>query len=370
MISRKLIYDIFASYNLNDLSIASLGSHSALDIARGAKDEGFRSVVVAKKVRENTYTKYLRTRNRGGYAIGCVDEAIVVNNWEDMCKNPKLEKLRQLNSIVVANRALEVYLKHRLIQESLKVPLFGFSRKLLEAEERGPGKLKKNQDYMMKAASILTPGKYSSPKEIDGPVIVKANYGLGERYFERNFFIVKSSEEYEAKVKEIISRVRSKREKKILEDNLRNAVIEEYIRGPKVNMNYFYSAIHDELEFMGTDTRLQFPSGEEAAHIPASPRESSYEEIYEMGERLVKIARKEFPPGIVGPFSLQCVGDKKGRWRTYDLSLRIPGSPDIGITPPVHYLYGSSRGRIDFGRRIAMEIKDAMKQDRLKELIS
>ena len=41
--------------------VATVGSHSALDIADGAVTEGFTSVVLAQAGREATYAQYLRT---------------------------------------------------------------------------------------------------------------------------------------------------------------------------------------------------------------------------------------------------------------------------------------------------------------------
>lgn len=370
MISRKDVHEILSSYDLHNLTIGTLGSHSALDIARGATDEGFRSVVVAKKGREKIYTKYFRKRQRNGYSVGCVDEVIVVDSWKEMYENECLNKLKELNTIIIPHRSLEVYLKHEMIQNKLRIPLFG-NIELLQAEERtGPEKLEKNQDYLLKIAGIPTPQKFDSYKSIDRPVMVKATAALGERDFERNFPIVKSPQDFEAKLNEVVSRGKTAEERKILEDNFRSAVIEEFMDGPKVNMNYFYSVVHNELELSGTDTRLQFPNGEEAAHLPLSLRESLYESVYDYGEKFVEITKKEFPPGIIGPFSLQCVGNKEEKWLVYDASLRIGGSPDVGITPTANYFYGSFDGRMDFGRRIAREIKEAIKLKMLKKLVS
>lgn len=371
MIHRNTIHAILGSYDPGKLTIATIGSHSGLDIARGAKDEGFNTMIIAKEGREKTYSKYFATRQRDYYSVGCVDSSLVVKDWKDICDESFLYSIRKQNVVIIPHRSLEVYLKHSLIQNKLMVPVFGGNRKLFQSEERtGPEKMEKNQDYLLKVAGIDTPTKYDSYKKINKPVIVKATAALGERDFERNFPIVDSPKSYEDKLDEVISRGKTEEERKILGDNFRNAVIEEFVDGPKVNMNYFNSVIYGELELTGTDMRQQFPNGEEAVHIPVSLRESLYENVFDMGERFVEAAKKEFPPGIVGPFSLQCVGDKNEKWLVYDASLRIPGSPDVGVTPTVNYLYGSSMGRIDFGRRIAMEIREGIRQNRLKELFS
>ena len=51
----------------------------------------------------------------------------------------------------------------------------------------------------------------------------------------------------------------------------------------------------------------------------------------------------------------------------FDVSMRIPGSPLTRFTPHSGYLYGDS---ISYGERIAMEIKKAVKLNRLPELVT
>jgi 5-formaminoimidazole-4-carboxamide-1-(beta)-D-ribofuranosyl 5'-monophosphate synthetase len=363
------VKNLLSSYNFKVLpvSIGSLASHSMLDIARGAKDEGFRSLTLCKKGREQTYDKYFKTRTRGKENIGCIDESIVLNDWKEIIKEDILKKLIKFNTIIIPHRSLEVYLGYDIIENSLKVLLFG-NRQLLRAEERtGPYKIEKNQDYLVRLANIPTPKKFTTPNEIDRPAIVKATKAIGERHFSREFPIVNSLEEYEEKCKEVVRRGKTEEERKAIEDNFRFAPIEEYIRGEKINLNFFYSKIYDELELLGTDTRLQFPNGEELAHIPLSLRESLLEKALEMGKKMVEITKKIFPPGIIGPFALQTIADENENLLVYDVSFRIPGSPDTEITPYTKYLYGHP---VSFGRRIAKEIKDAILLSRIEEVVS
>lgn len=60
MITREDIWRVLGDYDTRSLMIGTLGSHSALDISDGAKDEGFRTVVVCQKGRELPYTIYRR----------------------------------------------------------------------------------------------------------------------------------------------------------------------------------------------------------------------------------------------------------------------------------------------------------------------
>ena len=52
----------------------------------------------------------------------------------------------------------------------------------------------------------------------------------------------------------------------------------------------------------------------------------------------------------------------------YDVSLRVPGNPILATTSPyTKYQYGSTFG---VGRRIAMELKRALQQDRLSDVVT
>lgn len=356
-----------------NVTISTLGSHSALDVSRGAIDEGFKTSVICRKGREKTYEHH-RFRRRGSENIGCItEEIILLDDWKDIVKEENLQKLLKSNTILIPHRSMEVYLKYDIIENQLTVPFFG-NRSLLRPEERtGPYKLEKDQDYIVKLSGIPTPKKFSSPSEIDGKVIVKATSAIGERDFERRFPVVSSAEEYEKKCQELIQKGKTDIQRKTIEENFRAAPIEEYIPGEKVNLNFFQSIINSDdepymgLELLGCDTRMQFPNGEELAHKAVSLRESLMEKAYDMGEKFVDATRKVYPPGVIGPFALQTVADEKENLLTYDVSLRIPGSPDTEFTPYTGYLYGEP---VSFGRRIAKEIKDAILVRRLEEIVS
>ena len=79
------------------------------------------------------------------------------------------EKLRELNTILVAHRAFTAYLGYDNIENNLKVPIFG-NRSLLRAEERTTPR---NQYYLLEKAGIRHPKLYRKPSDIDGPAMVK-----------------------------------------------------------------------------------------------------------------------------------------------------------------------------------------------------
>ena len=376
MIKIKDIQKLVNSYNKDEISIGVLGGHSGLDVCRGAKKHGFKTIAVCQKGRENTYTKYYKTRKDGR---GCIDETIVLDKFADITKPKVQQELRDKNVIFIHNRYFWVYFDFKDIENNFNVPIFG-TRGMLKLEERD---VPKNQYYLLEKAGIRFPKILKSPKDIDRLVIVKVNEAI--RGYERAFFYATNYNDYQKKSEELLKK------KMITKDALDKAVIEEYVIGAQVNFNYFYSAIDDELEIMGTDTRRQtnldglirLPANEqlevlkymkpkiiETGHIAATTKESIIEKIFNLGEKFVKTTQKECPPGIIGPFALQgAIAADKGKEEmvVFDVSMRIPGSPLTRFTPHSGYLYGDS---ISYGERIAMEIKKAIELDKLKEIVT
>ena len=107
MITKQNIQKILENYSTRDLTIGTLGGHSALDICRGAKLHDFRTVAVCQKGREKTYEKYYKTRDNNN---GVVDEIILVDKFKDIVKKDVQEKLRELNTIFVRTSLMSPYL--------------------------------------------------------------------------------------------------------------------------------------------------------------------------------------------------------------------------------------------------------------------
>ncbi|MEM3399361.1 MAG: formate--phosphoribosylaminoimidazolecarboxamide ligase family protein [Candidatus Micrarchaeia archaeon] len=357
------------------VAVCSLGSHSALDICEGAKKERLKTVVVCQRGREKTYVRH-RCRNAHGREIGIIDEIILLDKFADIVNEPVKEKLQELECVFVPNRSFSVYVGYDNIEKKFNVPIFG-NRWMLRAEERYE---KKNQYYLLKKAGIRFP-RQLKPEEIDTLVIVKAPEA--KRSYERAFFFATSYEEYEQKAREMLEKCI------ITKEGLESAVIEEYVVGAQFNFNYFYSPLSGELELLGIDMRrqtnidgiLRLPAKEqlellkyvrvkniEVGHVACTLRESLLEEVFELGERFVEASKKEYPPGIIGPFALQgaVVPEEKGEKPViFDVSMRVPGSPGTRFTPYTEYLW---REPMSTGRRIAIEIREAEETGRMKEI--
>ena len=126
MISPTDIATVLEGYDPKNIRIGSLGGHSALDVCRGAKREGFETVVVVQKGREKTYSQYYKTRGDKG----CVDHVIVVDNFGDIVLPEIQEQLRKLNVVFVHSRYFWVYCDFNKIENDFLVPILG-SRELV-----------------------------------------------------------------------------------------------------------------------------------------------------------------------------------------------------------------------------------------------
>jgi 5-formaminoimidazole-4-carboxamide-1-(beta)-D-ribofuranosyl 5'-monophosphate synthetase len=363
---REKIQEIVANYNPQEVMIGVLGSHSALEMGHGAKQEGFEVAVVCQKGREKTYTKHYRN---------LFDHVLLLDKFADLIKEENQAKLRQLNTIFVPNRSFSVYIGYDSIEHKLAVPLLG-NRFMLRSEERN---VPRNQYYLLRKAGLKLPKIFSSPEEIDRLAIVKVPEK--ERSIERAFFYASSPEEYEKRAEERIKKGIIARE------DLEQATIEEYVVGAKFNANYFWSPITDEIDLLGFDRRIQtnldgvldLPADEqleakistqnvEIGHMGATMRESQLEKILKAGEKFVETCKKEYPPGIIGLFALQGAMTKNLEFYIFDVSPRIPGCPCVEPTSPyMKYKYGMDVGP---GRRVAMEIKAAVAENKLEMIVT
>jgi 5-formaminoimidazole-4-carboxamide-1-(beta)-D-ribofuranosyl 5'-monophosphate synthetase len=369
-----------ASYDANRLTLCSIGSHSALEVASGARAQGLRNLIVTERGRNATYDRHY-ARRFDGPPRGCVDATLELERFADVLDDGVQQRLRAENVVFVPNRSFEVYLHQRYsyseIEERMAVPFFG-NRRLLRAEERDEAD---NQYSLMERAGIRYPRQFASPGHIDSLVMVKAPHA--KISFERAFFLARSEAEYNATAAQLVDAGI------VTPEGLRGAVIEEFALGPTVNLNFFWSPVLGELELMGTDTRRQTNRDgfmglpykqardladepvrmEEAGHIAATLTESMLEKAFDLGERFVRAAKEVDGVGVIGPFALQCVivsGPPKD-FVVYDVSLRIPGSPGTRYTPYSAYRWGRD---VSVGERIAMELVWAREAGRLADVLT
>ena len=76
-------------------SIATLGSHCALQVLKGAKDEGFKTILVSEKKREKLYRRFK-----------FIDEIILVDSFLEIAESRCESILQENDSIIIPHGTL------------------------------------------------------------------------------------------------------------------------------------------------------------------------------------------------------------------------------------------------------------------------
>ena len=341
-----------ARQNLSKISsykIATLGTHSALQILKGARDEGFSTIAICKKGNEKPYRIY-----------NVADEIILVNDYSDLIglQGALIKK----NAIIIPHASFISYIGYEEV-EKFRVMYYGNKRILKWEANR-----KIERDWLDKAG-LKQPRIFESPKDINKPVIVKFHGAGGGK----GYFLAKNEKDFHMKIKPY---------------RQRKYVIQEYILGVPIFIHYFQSNLNDELEIMGFDKRYESnvdslgrisardqialekvdPSYVIVGNLPIVVRESYLPRMLTMGENVVKVSKKLAPPGLFGPFCLETVLTPEEEIYVFEISARIVAgtNPYINGSPYTWLKYNEP---MSTGRRIAREIKNAILSNRLSEVL-
>jgi 5-formaminoimidazole-4-carboxamide-1-(beta)-D-ribofuranosyl 5'-monophosphate synthetase len=385
MISRDRVLTNLDHYSKKQIKIGVLASHSALDVCDGAVDEGFRTVAVAQEGRDRTYAHYFKAyRDPHGKVIrGLVDDVIMVKRFKEATDPEVQSKLVERSALFVPNRSFTSYCGMDAVENDFAVPLVG-SRNLLRSEDRGGPR---DYYWILEQAGLPFPKKVKRPEDIEKLTIIKLHHKV--KKLERGFFTASSFEEYEKKSSQLIS------QGVIDQESLEEARMEEYVIGPVFNLDFFYSPLEERaarIELIGIDWRFEssldghvrLPAEQQLAlndkqrvpeytvcgHNSATLRESLLENAFELAEKYVKATQRDFAPGIIGPFCLQTCVDKDLNFFIYDVAPRIGGGTNVHMS--VGHAYGNAlwRGPTSTGRRLAMEVRRAIEQERVEEIVT
>ncbi len=346
-IPREKIHETLSGYDRKKLSIATICSHTALQIFHGARAEGIKTIGICTEKRRKVYE---------AFPLGCPDEFIIVDDLKDIPSDELVEK----NAVMVPHGSVVEYSGDKL--SSLKVPMFG-NRESLEWE-----KDRKKMFEWMKAAGLQVPSTIE-PDKIDRPCVVKLAGAKGGR----GYRVVNSPEEFYEHFEGM------------------NVTVQEYLIGVRVYPHYFYSPLSREgyrasegkIELMGIDRRFESNIDEsyrtEKVGLSFTPsftvvgnellvvRESLLGDIMEMGRNTVEAADRLFG-GIPGPFCLETIIDENLQFFAFEVSARIVAGTNIYPhgSPYTAYVYEEP---MSMGRRIARELKLAAKAGKLGKII-
>lgn len=329
--------------------ISTIGSHSALQILFGAKQEGLNTKIYCLKGRQKIYESFSVAKH-----------IVLLDSYEEL-----LEMQPETNEIFIPHGTLIAMLDEKVTEVSL--PIFGNRKSML-------WEMKRNKNHqLLEKAGIRTPYSYEID-EINRLSIVKFPGAKGGE----GYFLCSSSAEYEKKLTALI------KQGKIKEEEASGAQIQEYITGVTMYPHYFHSIIYDRVEMLGIDRRYETNAdalgrlSQENTDIalsykvvgnqPLIIRESLLPTIIEYGEKVLSASRELFHPGLIGPYCIE-LALTPDEIIAFEFTSRIVAGTSL-------YVSGSPYSKILFNeemsmaRRIAREIKMAMGQKRLDELIS
>jgi 5-formaminoimidazole-4-carboxamide-1-(beta)-D-ribofuranosyl 5'-monophosphate synthetase len=350
------IRDMLTSYDKKNLRIATVCSHSSLQIFNGARKEGFKTLGICVGEKKRFYD---------AFPLGKPDEFFMVDKYKDILKCT--DELREKNVIVVPHGSFVEYLGADKFPK-LDLPTFGNRDVLMWESDRN-----KEREWL-EGAGLTMPKEIKNPEDIDRPVIVKYHGAKGGK----DFFIAKTYDEF----------------KKRIQRN-KNYIIQEFVMGTRYYLHYFYSPIQDnayklskgslqllsmdrrdettidEVQRLGSIAELEeigiHPTFVVTGNIPIVMRESLLPKVFQMGEAVVEKSIDLFG-GMIGSFCLETVVTEELKFKVFEISARI-----VAGTNP--YVAGSPYSELiqpdlSTGRRIAQEIKYASKKNLLNKILS
>jgi 5-formaminoimidazole-4-carboxamide-1-(beta)-D-ribofuranosyl 5'-monophosphate synthetase len=353
-------------YDLDDLTIATICSHSALQIFHGAKQEGLRTLGITKEERQEMY---------GSFPMGRPDEFLTVSDFHEMLRPSFQRELMDRNVVLIPHGSMVEYVGAEAVANQLEVPMFGNPKVLDWESDRG-----KEREWLEEAGCKM-PRLFRSPEDIREPCFVKLPGAKGGK----GFRIVASEEEFQQVVAQTPG----------LKDD--EFTVQEFIVGTRYYFQMFYSPIHTDgfkagegrVELLGIDRRVESNIDElyrfgfsryelnkaeiertfvVTGNLPLVLRESMLPRVFEMSRNIVDVSLDKFYPGIVGPFCIETVLTNDLEFYVFEISARIVAGSNL-------YPLGSQYTEFMFGepmstgRRMSRDIKIARQNGELDKVL-
>lgn len=332
-------------------TIATLASHSALQILKGAKDEKFQTLLISTPDRVSFYKKF-----------PFIDEIISVPQFEDFFSIQK--ELKKRNTIIIPHGSFVAYLGMEG-NKKIDIPYFG-NKSILDWEAD-----REKQFLWLQKANIRVPKVFENINTIEYPIIVKTHGADGGS----GYFYAKNRKDFEKNLKTIPQK--------------KKYIIQEYIIGVTLYIHYFYSPLTKKIEILGMDRRYETnvdslgriphlnqkelliePSFTVVGNSPLILRESLLPEAYSMGERIVSASRKLInKQGLYGPFCLETIITPDLKFYIIEISCRIVAGTNLYIngSPYSNLIYNEP---MSMGKRIAREINLAQKKGKMNLILN
>lgn len=360
MISKSEIEKKLEEYG-GEIKIATICSHSALQIFHGAKLEGLQTIGITNSKSKPVYDAFPMSRP---------DKYIEIEQYSDILKKEVQEQLLEENAVVVPHGSFVEYVGAKNIENQLEVPMLG-NRKVLEWESD-----REKEREWLKKAGCYVPKRFKKPSDINGPCLVKFPGAKGGK----GFFVAMDEDEFQRKI-----------------GDRKDYIIQEFIIGTRYYFHYFYTPLFKEgykagdgrLEMLSMDRRIESNIDElhrfgftrkemdkakiqrsfvVTGNLPLVLRESMLSKVMEMGKNVIDTSKKLFEPGMLGPFCLETVCTPELDIYVFEISARIVAGTNLYPlgSPYSQYLFSES---MSTGRRIAHEVKQASRTGQLEKIV-
>lgn len=357
MVPKKRIDEILDGYDMQDLTIATLCSHSSLQIFHGARKLGFKTAGI---------TISHDTRYYDAFPLAKPDKIFRYDDFSDMENSVK--ELHDENVIIIPHGSFVEYMGPKRF-EDYEVPTY-CNRAVLQWESD-----RAMERQWITSAGVDMPKIIDDAREISEPVMVKYHGAKGGR----GFFIAKDYPDFKLSI-----------------DNTQPHTIQEYCLGTRYYLHFFYSPMKDSgykvsrggsLELLSIDRRDEsnidemyklgsvddarrhglYPSFVVTGNIPVVIRESLLPKAFDMAEKVVNRSYELFG-GMWGPFCLETIVTDKLQFKVFEISTRIVAgtNPFISGSPYADLIYPG----LSTGGRIAKEIKDSVADGTLHDLMT
>lgn len=353
-------------YDLEGLTVATICSHSALQIFHGARLEGLPTLGITKADRREMYASF---------PLGRPDEFLEVDNFNQMLEPFFQRELMDRNVVLVPHGSMVEYVGAEAVANRLEVPMFGNPKVLAWESNRS-----KEREWLERSGCRM-PRLFRSPEDIREPCFVKLPGAKGGK----GFRIVASEEEFRQVVEQTPG----------LEDD--DFTVQEFIIGTRYYFQMFYSPIHTNgfragegrVELLGIDRRVESNIDElyrfgfsryelhkadiertfvVTGNLPLVLRESMLPRVFEMSRNIVDVSLDLFYPGIVGPFCIETVLTDDLEFYVFEISARIVAGSNL-------YPLGSQYTEFMFGepmstgRRVSRDINIARNKGELHKVV-
>ncbi len=350
------IGDILANYDKKKLTIATVCSHSSLQIFNGARKEGFKTLGISVGGKKKLYD---------AFPLGKPDEFFIVKNYKEILDHT--DELQEKNVIIIPHGSFVEYLGPDKFMK-LTLPTFG-NKQVLDWESD-----RKKERIWLEGAGLTMPQEIKDPNNIDKPVIVKYHGAKGGK----GFFVAKTYDEFQKRI-----------------EKNKQYTIQEFVMGTRYYIHYFYSPIQnnayklskgslqllsmdrrdettiDEVQRLGSIAELEelgiHPTFVVTGNIPIVMRESLLPKVFEMGEAVVEKSLKIFG-GVIGSFCLETVVTEDLEFKVFEISARIVAGTNLFPegSPYSCYLFDEP---MSTGRRIAREIRRGLEKGLLDKVV-